>query len=218
MPTYLCHGFRWQRPSIRVYVIVQDLEDASPEWIVAPKGSQSILESFYERFSFLPRCSPEKSRYSLHAQGEGEAGNGSLASEDSFSAQSWSAIKLLEEYDPRDLGTVSRPYAYVADYAVRVDLSCSVVDEIARYEQQQLQSPHPPVSISSKKDSSSSAGQSGWFQQLRDQLEGGEEIRWYVVVNGDEVRDWADEPTDGGANVSRPERQCVASMTSGSRE
>ncbi|KAK3306684.1 uncharacterized protein B0T15DRAFT_527961 [Chaetomium strumarium] len=208
MPTYLCHGFRWQRPNIRVYVIVQDLEDASPEWIIAPKGSQSILKSFYDGFSFLPHCSPENGRSILPAKDESDTGNGRAASEDRFGAQSWSAIKLLEEYDPRDVDTVSRPYAYVADYTVRVDLSCSIVDEIVRYEQQQLQSPHPAVSIPPKDSSSSVAGPSGWFERLRDQLEGEAEIRWYVVVNGDEVRDWADEPTGGVANASQPEGEC----------
>ncbi|KAK4236926.1 hypothetical protein C8A03DRAFT_45163 [Achaetomium macrosporum] len=259
MPTYLCHGFRWQRPSIRIYVIVQDVGDASPEWIIAPEGSQSILKSFYEVFTFLPYCSPERGRYTptrdadsdpssraasyrrgnrsqsrgrgrsqshstsqsrsrsrprqqqplpdLPAKGESEAGNGGTASEDGLSAQSWSAVKLLEEYDPRDLDTVSRPYAYVADYAVRIDLSCSIVDEIARYEQQQLQSAHPAISIPSK-DSSSAEGQPGWFEELRDQLQRGEEIRWYVVVNGDEVRDYrSEEPIDEGAKQGPHHRQ-----------
>ncbi|KAL2127280.1 hypothetical protein VTI74DRAFT_10987 [Chaetomium olivicolor] len=233
MPTYLCHGFRWQRRSIRVYVILQNLDDASPEWIIPAKSSRCILKSFYEVFEFLPYCSPKRGRYNpvagdtdsdddsriLHyadgtssqdrsqSRGRGrsqsrstarsrsqsrakqhqplpplpsdyESGSTSSASSsaDDISAQSWSAIKLLEEYDPRDLTAVSRPYAYVADYAVRIDLSCSIADEIARYEQQQLQS-----------------GQPGWFEELRDQLQRGEEICWYVVVNGDEVRDWPDE-------------------------
>ena len=34
-------------------------------------------------------------------------------------ANSWSVIKLLEEFDAQDLTTVSRPYAYVADHVVR---------------------------------------------------------------------------------------------------
>ena len=41
---------------------------------------------------------------------------------------------------------------------------------------------------------SSSSKKPGWFEKMRDQLQRGEEIRWYVVVNGDEVRDWPDEP------------------------
>jgi len=242
MPTYLCHGFRWQRQSIRVHVILQDLDDASPEWIIPAKSSRCILNSFYELFNFLPDCSPERGRrYSSiggtdsdyddrtlsYARGRNPSRGRSQsqsthqtrsrsratqqqkqpipplpasnvgpdstlfdASDDEFEAQSWSTIKLLEEYDPRDLTTVSRPYAYVADYAIRIDLSCSIVDEIVKYEQQQLQSGYPAVSISA---GDSPTRGPGWFEQLRDELQRGEEIRWYVVVNNDEAREWASE-------------------------
>jgi hypothetical protein len=222
MPTYLCHGFRWERRNIRVFVIVQNLDDASPEWIIPAKSSQCILQSFYSLFDFLPYCARGRRPPSRDADSDGDSrifndSNGtsnhrnrsrgrsqtqsssqsrspsiakqaqplpplptqsssSTAPEDDFSAQSWSTIKLLEEYDPRDLTAVSRPYAYVADYAVRIDLSCSIADEIARYEQKQ---------------------KTGWFNELRDELQHDGEIRWYVVVNGDEVRDWPDEDEHG---------------------
>jgi hypothetical protein len=251
MPTYLCHGFRWQRRSVRVYVILQNLDDASPEWIIPARSSRCILKSFYEVFDFLPYCSPKLGRYTptrqvnrdgststedrSQSRGRGRSQSPSTgqsrsqsrptqrqllppvrgiaddssssssnasSAEDEFAAQSWSAIKLLEEYDPRDLTAVSRPYAYVADYAVRIDLSCSIVDEIARYEQQQLQSSYPAISIPSR---DSPAKGAGWFEQLRDQLQRGEEMRWYVVVNGDEVRDWSDEPTEQ-ASAGAPEQ------------
>ena len=247
MPTYLCHGFRWQRKSVRVYVILQNIDDASPEWIIPAKTSQSILQSFYEVFEFLPYCSPKASRYPaardpdtddddrsqsrsqsrIRRRGRSESlgtaqsrslsrarhqqplpplppaadDASSTADEDDFSAQSWSAVKLLEEYDPRDLTAVSRPYAYVADYAVRIDLSCSIVDEIARYEQLQLQSPHPAIAIPSRKEPQGSG--SGWFEDLRDQLQAGEEIRWYVVVNDDEVRDCADDEAESATAPRR---------------
>lgn len=252
MPTYLCHGFRWQRRSVRTYVILQNLDDASPDWIIPAKTSQYILKSFYEIFEFLPYCNPKQGRYSpsrepdsddddnrianhanpkdrSQSRGRGRSGSqstnqsrnqsqsrarqqplpplpaatddsSSITSEDDFSAQSWSAIKLLEEYDPHDLTAVSRPYAYVADYAVRIDLSCSIVEEIARYEQQQLQSPHPAISIPSR---DSPAPSPGWFEELRDQLQKGEELRWYVVVNNDEVRDWPNQPSE--PSIPRPE-------------
>lgn len=264
MPTYLCHGFRWQRRSVRVYVILQNLDDASPEWIIPAKSSQCILKSFYEVFEFLPYCSPKRGRYTptreldsgdgngnenddsrvpnssngstkARSQSRGrnrsqsqsthqsrsqsranlqqplpslpattdDSSSGSISAEDDFSAQSWSAIKLLEEYDPNDLTAVSRPYAYVADYAVRIDLSCSIIDEIAKYEQKQLQSAHPAVSIPSRE---STPGNQGWFEDLRDQLQNGEELRWYVVVNNDEVRDWADEGSESTTFSGPPER------------
>ncbi|KAK3294914.1 uncharacterized protein B0H64DRAFT_197949 [Chaetomium fimeti] len=262
MPTYLCHGFRWQRRSVRVYVILHNLDDASPEWIIPAKSSQCILKSFYEVFEFLPYCSPKRGRYTptreldsgdgddeddgrvpsassastkarSQSRGRGrsqsqstqqsrsqsranyqqplpplptttdESSSASISAEDDFSAQSWSAIKLLEEYDPNDLTAVSRPYAYVADYAVRIDLSCSIIDEIAKYEQKQLQSAHPAVSIPSGDTPPQSQG---WFEGLRDELQHGEEIRWYVVVNNDEVRDWADEGSESTSSSGPPER------------
>ncbi|KAH6856697.1 hypothetical protein B0I37DRAFT_80990 [Chaetomium sp. MPI-CAGE-AT-0009] len=262
MPTYLCHGFRWQRRSVRVYVILQNLDDASPEWIIPAKSSQCILKSFYEVFEFLPYCSPKRGRYTPTREldsGDGDddddgrvpnssnsstkarsqsrsrgrsqsqstqqsrsqsranhqpplpplptttddSSSASISAEDDFGAQSWSAIKLLEEYDPNDLTAVSRPYAYVADYAVRIDLSCSIIDEIAKYEQKQLQSAHPAVSIPSGESPSQSQG---WFESLRDELQHGEEIRWYVVVNNDEVRDWADEGSESTTSSGPPER------------
>lgn len=58
MPTYLLHGFRWQRAAIRIHIILQDLEDAAPEWIVAPATSNTILNSFYSLFDFLPPSNP----------------------------------------------------------------------------------------------------------------------------------------------------------------
>lgn len=73
-----------------------------------------------------------------------------------------SVVKLLEEYDPEDLASQSRPYAHVADYVVQVYLSMNVVDERARYESR----------VEKMKDV--------WFENLRDQLQNGEEIRWYV--------------------------------------
>ncbi|KAJ4300408.1 hypothetical protein N0V88_003082 [Collariella sp. IMI 366227] len=260
MPTYLCHGFRWQRRSIRVYVILQNLDDASPEWIIPARSSRCILGSFYNIFDFLPYCSPKRGRYvpaardfesdedtrgikytngvsearsrsqhsgrsyshgtaqsrsqsrakeheplpSLPIDDESSGGNSSSSSSaDDFLAQSWSAVKLLEEYDPRDLTAVSRPYAYVADYAVRIDLSCSIIEEVTRYEQQQLASVHPAVSRLSKNPQTGQSTKPGWLEELRDQLQRDGEIGWYVVVNGDEVRDWPDEFAEESASATK---------------
>ncbi|KAI2621457.1 hypothetical protein GGS26DRAFT_569318 [Hypomontagnella submonticulosa] len=56
MPTYLCHGFRWHRRSIRYFVVIQNVDDAAPEWIVARHSSVALLDQFYELFDFLPPC------------------------------------------------------------------------------------------------------------------------------------------------------------------
>lgn len=287
MPTYLCHGFRWHRRSIRVYVIVQNIDDAAADWVVGPATSGALLESFYRLFSFLPRCTrplEHIARWSSrrdddYEEDDGESGgDGSLsrrpseapsgktapktpmsgttasARESEVSGEAaeeeeddgeeydevlgndWSVIKLLEEYDPLDLQNVSRPYAYVADHVVRIDLSVSVAEEIAAYEEQRLAKgavsvwpEGPPMSGhisdefaaaraaasggkgsktfgSAKEKDKGGTEKTGWFEKLRDQLQRGEEIRWYIVVCGDEERglvlDGDDEST--GTRPQRP--------------
>jgi hypothetical protein len=55
-----------------------------------------------------------------------------------------------------------------------------------------------------KKASSSTSRKTGWFEKLRDQLQRGEDIRWFVVVCGDEERQVPEEmkhqvrPREGG--------------------
>ncbi|KAH8758465.1 hypothetical protein F5883DRAFT_427719 [Diaporthe sp. PMI_573] len=201
MPTYLCHGFRWKRRSIRVYVVVQNLDDAAPEWIVKRGSPRSLIQSFYNLFDFLPECTfPPTRRSSYAPRSDG-------ATADPVLAQDWSPVKVLEEHDPGNLDEVSRPYAYVADYVQRIDSSCSIVEEIARYEHMVRASREPAVTgpssdetLNGKRDTARLGDLAGWFEQLRDQLQKGEEIRWYVVVNGDEEREW---PAEG--SLSRPE-------------
>lgn len=257
MPTYLCHGFRWQRRSVRVYVVVQNLDDASPEWIIPAKSATCILESFYNLFDFLPYCAPSgrsaqspidsdeesfvfhtaassnsrsrsqsvaaqshrsrsqsqsqshrsrsrsrqpslgtKSRQQSSAQ-LAETGHGGSADVD-FNAQDWSVVKVLEEYDPLNLTEVSRPYVYVADYVVQVDLSVSIVEEMQRYEER-IRADRDPAMTGHGSDETGrkkNPKRQGWFEKLRDQLQRGEDIRWYVVVNGDEIREWPDEPPE----------------------
>ncbi|KAM3077082.1 hypothetical protein ACMFMF_004998 [Clarireedia jacksonii] len=58
MPTYLLHGFRWHRSNIMVHIVINDLEDAAPEWIMAPATSNALLNSFYTLYDFLPPSNP----------------------------------------------------------------------------------------------------------------------------------------------------------------
>ncbi|KAK2044470.1 hypothetical protein LZ31DRAFT_285245 [Colletotrichum somersetense] len=211
MPTYLCHGFRWDRRSIRVFVVVQNIDDAAPEWIIAPNSSPAILEAFYSLFDFLPEPAPDETE----AQRDKKKRNKSKASkaaalrneydvppstvppeEDDVLQNDWSAVKLLEEYDPTDLSYVSRPYAYVADHVVRIDLSNSITEEIVRYEERLSETKamaSAPSDEFYKAKKSSSGKKAGWFEKLRDQLQRGEDIRWYIVVCGDEVRDFPED-------------------------
>ena len=68
MPTFLCHGFRWSRRNIRVFVVVQDIEDAAPEWIMGRASSRAILKSFHEVFEFLPPCTSPLATARLHTE------------------------------------------------------------------------------------------------------------------------------------------------------
>jgi hypothetical protein len=46
MPTWLVHGFRWPRPLIRIHIILQNLDDAAAEWLIAPATTAALLENF----------------------------------------------------------------------------------------------------------------------------------------------------------------------------
>ncbi|KAH6692379.1 hypothetical protein F5X68DRAFT_200801 [Plectosphaerella plurivora] len=218
MPAYLCHGFRWHRPSIRVFVVVQNIDEAAPEWIIAPDSSSAILRSFYSLFDFLPDprrdILDERSRKKIKSRKPTSAAENSLAAglseselalppptvpldDDDVLVNDWSAVKLLEEYDPADLTSVSRPYAFVADHVMRVDLSVSVVEEIARYEERMARdgagdramgAPSSDDYTNKAAGKKTSAKKAGWLEKLRDQLQQGEDIRWYVVNCGDEER------------------------------
>lgn len=50
MPVYLLHGFRWPRPLIRIHIILQNLDDAAAEWLVAPGTTKTMLENFYQLY------------------------------------------------------------------------------------------------------------------------------------------------------------------------
>ncbi|KAI5241756.1 hypothetical protein E4T43_05290 [Aureobasidium subglaciale] len=48
MPTYLIHGFRWPRPLIRIHIILQNLDDAAAEWLIASATTETLLDNFTE--------------------------------------------------------------------------------------------------------------------------------------------------------------------------
>ena len=286
MPTYLIHGFRWNRASIRIHIILQNLEDAAAEWIIAPATSITLLNSFYSMFDFLPPSNPPQPTYypppppipaedayfqeqlakpaktlskkhsrsmaSLRSLGRRQrrpttSGNGAPASNNlnvrktSMNSDSrprtsaatstsghdrhdmkgehmnggpkkpafndWSVVKLLEQYDPQDMYSVSQPYAYVADHIVEVTLGVSMADEMCKYEtkvkaEEGLLSPSIPGTPGSPamgedigspgisaRDLRRKSRRLGWFEKLRDQLQKDGDIGWFVVVCGDEERE-----------------------------
>ncbi|GAP84711.1 putative developmental regulator protein [Rosellinia necatrix] len=262
MPTYLCHGFRWHRKTVRFYIAKHDIEDGATEWIVAPRSEAAIIEHFYNIYNFLPPVNPPSRntpspayRKHQHAPSNDSSyvsrtssseyhgsedlrysnGNGtktrsrsasrkssksltrprtsgrdetatnsipfpplpllspsSIATKASDYFDKSSPIKLLEEFDPKDESMASAPWAYVADHVVRVGTSVSIADEMFRYEARMKRDPnramHGPSDEYGRKVFGASSKKAGWLEKLRDQLQRGESIRWYVVVCGDEER------------------------------
>ncbi|KAM0175941.1 hypothetical protein ACHAPC_009433 [Botrytis cinerea] len=266
MPTYLLHGFRWKRENIRIYVILNDIEDAAPEWLMAPLTSNALLNSFYKQFDFLPPSSPapidiaptpspptecttpqpkspktltKKNKNSMmslkssphkkkssstlrkgNSNGQNNASNSGSETLHSRSASGatnaipreqphnglekplrfndWSAIKLVEQYDPGDLKTTSQPWAYVSDYMVEIGLGVDICEEMEKYkanvaEAEAEAEPVPPNCEelgTSPEEISKRNEKAGWLDRLRQNLEAEAVCNWYVVVCGDEER-WA---------------------------
>lgn len=138
----------------------------------------------------------------------------------------WSAVKLLEQYDPTDLTTVSQPYAYVGDYVTEVKLGVSISDEMAAYEAQVRsgfgtpssesgtparlsvynglpissgESSNPPVT--STLEIKRRERRAGWLAKLRDHLQKDAEIGWFVVVCGDEDRSFPESDEEEVVNT-----------------
>lgn len=166
MPTYLCHGFRWHRQSIRILVGYHELMDAASDWILGPATSSAISHQLRELYPFIPDPEPEQ---------EPKPGSGSSAVESQPSV-----VKLLEEYDT-ETQEATRPYAYVADYAVKVDLGVSVTEEMARYDERTPKGQEE---------------EAPWLEKLRDGMQKDEEIQWYIVVCADEERHVPDRDDD----------------------
>ncbi|KAM0250000.1 hypothetical protein ACHAQJ_008805 [Trichoderma viride] len=207
MPTYLCHGFRWTRRLIRIFVILEDLDDAAPDWIIGRDTSATILERFSTKFDYLPqRLPPSPSEQQSGEQSDHQQKQKKIAHqdddltvppsrvpdcEDSVLVNQSSAVKLLEEYDPEETSISARPFAYVADHVIRIDLSATVSEEIAKYE----------ALVKERNEGN-------WLEKLRDELQDGASIGWYVVVTGDAERDVPeyDEENDSETDVREMEQ------------
>ncbi|KAK4651391.1 hypothetical protein QC762_605805 [Podospora pseudocomata] len=186
MPTYLTHAFPFPRPLIRIFTVLHDLSDCSPEHLISPSSSHSFLSCLRNTYPFIP---PPDSPPDTPPSGF-----------DVLASQSCSPVKVLEAYNPGDLSSAFTPFAYIADFAVRID---DVVD-ITAITSQYLES--------------------DWFPKLRDELmkigggvveAGGEggggveagRVGWYVVVNGDEERGFPGEEEGKGSDGEEEEER-----------
>lgn len=92
MPVYILHGFRWPRAGltgIRVYIILQNLDDAAAEYIQAPQTQASILGTFHKNH-------PEQMK---HLPG-------------------LKLVEQYDPDDLESVNAVSQPYAFIADKVV----------------------------------------------------------------------------------------------------
>lgn len=102
MPVYLVHGFRWPRVKIRHQVILQNIDDASPEYIMAPASSNAIISQLRVQYPATMAALPHLRFIEQYDP-----------SNTSFSAQ-------------------SQPYAYVTDKVAIHDLSIVVEDTLSQ--------------------------------------------------------------------------------------
>ena len=59
MPRYLLHGFKWPRIPIRTHIIVNDIDDASPDYLMQATTPPALRESFYQLFPSIMDRLPE---------------------------------------------------------------------------------------------------------------------------------------------------------------
>ena len=96
MPVYLLHGFRWPRPLIRIHIILQNLDDAAAEWLIAPATTRALLLNFKQLYPDVMASLPSLRFYEQY-----------------------------DPHDISDSGK-SQPYAYVADIAEEIKLGAEV--------------------------------------------------------------------------------------------
>ena len=96
MPTYLLHGFRWPRPLIRIHIVMQNLDSAAPEWLIAPPTTATLLRNFQKLYPDLMSHIP-----------------------------SLRFIEQYDPHDIT-VGSASQPFAYVADLVEEVKLGVEV--------------------------------------------------------------------------------------------
>lgn len=194
MPAYLVHGFRWPREGmsgIRVWTILQNLEDCSSEYIQNEHSSRELLSSFRRNFPDIMK--------ELEGSGKG--------------------LTFLEQYDPEDMtsaNAASQPYAFVGDRVVvigggsrelamgglrRPQTATSKGSGSAEKKQPGLAEKAPStaveptgatLSVNVEEIVTEGPGVStlAWeaLADLRDKIAENEKIGWWIVYNGDPER------------------------------
>jgi hypothetical protein len=113
MPVYVVHGFRWARAGnqgIRVFVVLNNIDDAAPEYIQQAKTSRALLKTFQKSFPSVMKHLPKLQ-----------------------------FIEQYDPEDTTETA-VSQPYAFVADKVVECGLSANVENIISEGPGQNAQS------------------------------------------------------------------------------
>ena len=215
MPIYLLHGFRWPRGSftgIRVHVVMNNVEDASAEYVQTPNSQSSLLSSFREKWPEIMK--------DLEASLGGRQ------------------LRFIEQYDPEDLSgsnSYSQPYAFIGDRVVELAAGPQHLDD-GENEPTPVKSPKSPKSPQGAKGTPTPSKNSffnalvnpqslsvnveevvaegpgltakGWeaLADLRDKIAPGEKIGWWVVYNGDPER-WYEGKDDSSDSDTEEEIQ-----------
>lgn len=187
-----------------MHVMMHDLEACSPDWIIGWRTSEALLQSLYATYDFIPPLSDPKQVAQQIAQAQPGPSPGQSKYQspptrtpkgnDFVLRHQWSAVKILEEYNHKETRVHTRPYAFVADCVVRVELDVDVNEEMGTMGKKMLEEDGH-----------------AWFEQLNEKLQPEEAIKWYIVVCSDELRsigpqndaDSGDQQTSG-EELSRP--------------
>ena len=102
MPVYLIHGFRWPRKAIRIHIILNNIEDAAPEWLMSASTTAAIMANFDTIYPGLMPCLPN------------------LRFIEQYNPADTSA------------GATSQPFAFVTDRIEQSELSIDVGEVMAR--------------------------------------------------------------------------------------
>jgi hypothetical protein len=101
MPLYLVHGFRWPRSAIRVHIILNNIDDAAPEWIVSPKTSAALRNSLMDLHPQIMRSLPHL-RF----------------------------VEQYDPSDDHGVNAISQPFAFVADKVEECNLSLDISESM----------------------------------------------------------------------------------------
>lgn len=199
MPVYFAHGFRWPRAGftgIRVHIIFENLENASAEYIQTPDSEAEIFQSFRHKWPAVMK------------ELEGPGGRG------------LTLLEEYDPEDETSDNSVSRPWAFVCDCVKTLPTGKSRVDvsNVRTGKAPETQTPRSSTSTErnrASRDATQSAPMTvtgpalslnitetiaqgpgstskAWeaLADLRDSIAPGEKIDWWIVYNGDPVREY----------------------------